>query len=174
MKKFFSSLVFTSAVLIACNGGSNTSGNQSADTDAAGSSTDTSAMANNSSGNMMTKNGLPLGGDQEVPANNSGGKGTADVTYNKETKMLTYTVNYNGLSEAATMAHIHGTAPRGANAGVVHDLTGKLQKETTGSFSDSVMIEGKLKEDSLLSGFYYFNIHTPTHPAGEIRGQIEF
>lgn len=177
MKKILGSIALASAVLIyACNGGSNTSGSQTADGDTSATTTDTASTASNNmgSGNVMTKSGLPLGGDQEVPANNSTGKGTADVTYNRETKMLTYTVNYNGLSEKASMAHIHGTAPRGTNAGVVHDLTGKLQKETSGSFTDSVMIDGNLKEDSLLSGFYYFNIHTPTHPGGEIRGQIEF
>ena len=174
MKKILGSLFLASAVLIcSCDSGSNTSGSQT-DGDTSNVSNDTTASMNNTGGNVVTKTGLPLGGDQEVPANNSGGKGTADVTYNRETKMLSYTVNYNGLSEKASMAHIHGTAPRGANAGVVHDLTGKLQKETSGSFTDSVMIEGALKEDSLLSGFYYFNIHTPTHPGGEIRGQIEF
>ena len=172
MKKILSSFVLASAVLVyACNDGANDSDSQSAG-DTTATTNDNSG--NNSGANAVMQKTINLGGDQEVPANNSGAKGTADVSYNKETKMLSYTVNYNGLTEKASMAHIHGTAPKGANAGVVHDLTDKLQKETSGSFSDSVMIDGKLKEDSLLSGFYYFNIHTPKHPAGEIRGQIEF
>jgi hypothetical protein len=176
MKKILGSLVLTLAVFIySCNDGENKSGSQTADESTSGATTDTSAASSTATGgNVVSKNGLPLGGDQEVPANNSSGKGTADVSYNKETKMLTYTVTYSDLSDKASMAHIHGVAPRGTNAGVVHDLTGKLQKEKGGNFSDSVMIEGKLKEDSLLSGFYYFNIHTPKHPGGEIRGQIEF
>lgn len=169
MKKILGSFVLASSVLIfACNDGGNASDNNSEDT------TSTAADNNASAASNVMQKSLTLGGNQEVPANNSTGKGTAEVSYNKETKMLSYTVNYEGLSDKASMAHIHGTAPKGANAGVVHDLTGKLQKETGGSFSDSVMIDGKLKEDSLLSGFYYFNIHTPKHPAGEIRGQIEF
>ena len=89
--------------------------------------------------------------------------------------MLTYTVNYSGLTSEPTMAHIHGPAPRGTNAGVVHDLSGKLQKSASGSFTDSVNIEStSINEDSLLAGHYYFNIHTPKNPGGEIRGQIEF
>lgn len=158
-------------LLIACNGGNNATSN-----DASGADTSAAVSDNtNSANNIATKNGLPLGPDQEVPANNSSGKGTADVSYNKETKTLTYTVNYSGLSEKASMAHIHGTAPRGQNAGVKHDLTGKLQKEVSGSFTDSVKIDASgIVEDSLLNGFYYFNIHTPTNPGGEIRGQIEF
>ncbi len=171
MKQILQSLFISSLViLIACNGGENNAGSGTTNSDSSNAMTDTG-----SSNNIVTKNGLPLGPDQEVPANNSTGKGTADVTYNKESKTLTYTVNYNGLSAKASMAHIHGTAPRGTNAGVVHDLTPKLQKEVQGSFTDSVKLEGSnLKEDSLLSGFYYFNIHTPKHPGGEIRGQIEF
>ena len=76
--------------------------------------------------------------DQEVPENKSSASGTADVTYNKDTKMLTYTLNWSGLTDKPTMAHIHGTAARGTNAGVKHDLSNVLKKETTGSFTDSV------------------------------------
>ena len=171
MKKILIASLFSSLVFIyACND-AGTSGEGTAGDDTSTAMSDNSGSMANS---VMTKNGLPLGPDQEVPTNNSSGKGTADVTYNKETKMLSYTVNYEGLTAAPTMAHIHGTAPRGSNAGVVHDLSSKLQKQQSGSFSDSVMIEGKLKEDSLLNGFYYFNIHTPKNPGGEIRGQIEF
>jgi len=153
-------------LIFACGDASNNASNNTQ----AGDTSDAAAADQS----VMSKTGLPLGPDQEVPANNSTANGTADVTYNKQTGTLVYTVNYSGLTEAPTMAHIHGTAPRGTNAGVVHDLTPKLQKEVNGSFTDSVVIEGKLKEDSLLSGFYYFNIHTPQHPGGEIRGQIEF
>jgi hypothetical protein len=123
----------------------------------------------------MTKTGLPMGPDQEVPPNKSHASGTADVTYNKDTKMLVYTLNWKGLTGIPTMAHIHGTAPRGTNAGVMHDLSNVLKKAISGSFTDSVKIDASgIKEDSLLSGFYYFNIHTPKNPGGEIRGQIVF
>ena len=158
-------------ILIACNGGSNSTSDST--------KTDSPAVANDNgtaaTSNVMTKTGLQMKADQEVPANNSTASGTADVTYNKDTKMLTYTLNWSGLTGKATMAHIHGTAPRGTNAGVKHDLTNVLKKETSGSFTDSVKIDvSDIKEDSLLSGFYYFNIHTPANPGGEIRTQIEF
>jgi hypothetical protein len=41
--------------------------------------------------------------------------------------MLSYTVNYSGLTGDATMAHIHGTAAKGANSGVKRDLTPMLK-----------------------------------------------
>ncbi|HRE50371.1 MAG TPA: CHRD domain-containing protein [Flavitalea sp.] len=124
---------------------------------------------------LVMKNGLLLNAAQEVPANNSPASGTVNISYNKENRMLSYTVNWDGLTDKPTMAHIHGTAPRGENAGVKHDLTAVIPKEKSGSFSDSVLVDGSvIKEDSLLAGFYYFNIHTPAHPGGEIRCQIEF
>ena len=155
-------------IVVACNG-SKTDDSTETDTTAVTTETSTPAISN-----VMIKS-LPMGPDQEVPPNNSPARGTADVTYNKDTKMLTYTLNWSGLTASPTMAHIHGTAARGANSGVKHDLTNVLKKETAGSFTDSVKIDASdIKEDSLLSGFYYFNIHTPANPGGEIRGQIEF
>ncbi len=167
MKRFFLSAMAGSLVLLAaCNNESGTT-ETTADT--------TTVTTTETTSNVVSKTGLPLGADQEVPANASTATGTADVSYNKESQMLTYTVNWSGLTDKPTMAHIHGTAAKGVNAGVQHDLSGVLQKETAGSFTDSVKIDGsKIKEDSLMAGFYYFNIHTPKNPGGEIRGQIEF
>ena len=185
MKRFFLSAITGSLMFFtACNNESGTSA-ESGNADSSGStgtmsseSSTASQSGNNASqsgNNVMSKTGLILSANNEVPVNNSTGTGTADVKYDKNTKMLTYTVNWSGLTEKPNMAHIHGTAPKGANAGVKQDLTGLLVKETKGSFTDSVKIDGsRIKEDSLLSGFYYFNIHTPKNPAGEIRGQIEF
>jgi hypothetical protein len=31
-----------------------------------------------------------------------------------------------------------------------------------------------VREEDLLNGMYYINIHTATYPGGEIRGQIVF
>src|ERR1700674_4692061 len=55
----------------------------------------------------------------EVPPNDSKGTGTADVTYDTATKMLTWTVTFSGLTGAATAAHFHGPAEPGKNATVV-------------------------------------------------------
>ena len=158
---------------VSCNNaGSNNESAGTNDTAMSSASTDTMSAAAPSSAPMMKT--LQLTSSQEVPANDSKGTGTADVTYNKETKMLSYKIDYTGLTGDATMAHIHGTAPKGTNAGVAHDLTPVLKKSASGSFVDSVKVGDKIKEDSLLSGFYYFNIHTKKNPGGEIRAQIEF
>ena len=156
-------------MVVACNDSATKSADETT-TDSTKSNESTMAATSDAT----IKTTFPLKSDQEVPANNSSASGTADVAYNKDSKMLTYTLTFNGLTGKATMAHIHGTAPKGTNAGVKHDLSNVLPKEISGSFTDSVKIDASdIKEDSLLGGFYYFNIHTPANPGGEIRGQIE-
>lgn len=125
--------------------------------------------------NIVKKTGLSVSGNQEVPVKTTPASGTLDVTYDKSTKMLSFTVNWQSLTGNPTGAHIHGTAAKGANAGIKYDFYSIFPTTTSGTFTNSVIVDGtKLKEDSLLAGFYYVNIHTPTNPGGEIRGQIEF
>lgn len=124
---------------------------------------------------VKTKNGLPMTGAQEVPARETGAHGKVNVSYNKCDKMLTFTVKWTDLTGEPVGAHIHGTAPKGVNAPVQYGFTSLIPKTTSGTFTNSVMVDGiAIKEDSLLAGFYYLNIHTPKFPGGEIRGQIEF
>jgi hypothetical protein len=176
MKKILQTVMTGSfVILVACN--DNAGKNTTSDTTATMANMDTSTAASSSAGNITSNvinKKVQLSADQEVPPNDSKGSGTADVTYNKDSKMLTYTLSWSGLTGKATMAHIHGTAAKGVNAGVKYDITPKLKKEASGSITDSLNIESNgIKEDSLMSGFYYFNIHTAKHPGGEIRGQIE-
>jgi len=73
------------------------------------------------------------------------------------------------------MDFFSGEAPQGVNAAIKHDFTSLLPKAISGTFSNSVLVdEVAIKEAGLLAGLYYVNIHTPTFPGGEIRGQIEF
>lgn len=129
---------------------------------------------NNNQQTIYTKNGLTLSGDQEVPAKTTGATGTMNVSYDKNTKMLAISASWQNLSGDPAAAHIHGPAAKGKNAGVVVDFHDNVTS-ATGNFSRSVSVDGiSIKEDSLLAGYYYFNIHTAQNPAGEIRGQIEF
>ena len=123
---------------------------------------------------VFSRNGLTLSGDQEVPAKTTTATGSMNVSYDKTTKALVLTASWTGLSADPVAAHIHGTAPRGVNAGVKVDFHDDVTS-ATGDFNRSIVVDGvSIKEDSLLAGFYYFNIHTPANPGGELRGQIEF
>src|SRR5271154_2127543 len=59
-----------------------------------------------------------LTGGSEVPATDSKGTGKVDATLDSASKSFSYTVTYSGLTGPATMAHFHGPAAVGANAGV--------------------------------------------------------
>jgi hypothetical protein len=107
-----------------------------------------------------------LSGSEEVPAVNTAGRGSFDGSYNKDTRMLAYTVTYTGLSGPATAAHFHGPAAVGQNAGVVVPFA---------SAADPIKGETTLTDAQaadLLAGRWYVNVHTRAHPGGEIRGQV--
>ena len=59
--------------------------------------------------------------DQRTKCNDSPdskGTGTAVVTFDPATKLLTWDINFDGLTGPPTMAHFHGPAAPGANAPV--------------------------------------------------------
>ena len=109
-----------------------------------------------------------LSGKNEVPHITTTGSGSLKASYNTISKVLKWHVNYSGLSGAPTMAHFHGPATTKQNADVMIAIKSQALKSP---------IEGsekltKTQEKQLLSGHWYFNIHTEKHPAGEIRTQL--
>lgn len=123
---------------------------------------------------ILSKKGVVLDGSQEVPARSTAGNGTMDYSYNQTTKQLSYTVKWNSLTGVPVGMHIHGTALRGFNAGIVQNFTG-YPSAVAGTFTGTFFVDGvAVKEADLLRGAYYLNIHTQLNPGGEIRGQIEF
>lgn len=121
---------------------------------------------------IMSKKGIALSGSQEVPAKPGSATGSADVSYNKNTKLLSYYVTYSNLSGNPAAGHIHGPAARGANASVLFPFA-TVPAATSGAVSGSAILTAAQEAD-LLNGLFYFNIHTAANPGGEIRGQIEF
>jgi hypothetical protein len=108
-----------------------------------------------------------LSAASEVPPNDSAGTGTADVTYDTDSKMLTWTIEYSGLSGPATAAHFHGPAPEGENAGVavpIEVAEGTMEGSATLTDEQAAM---------LTDGMLYINIHTDANQGGEIRGQVK-
>jgi hypothetical protein len=113
---------------------------------------------------------VPLTGAQQVPAVQTSGSGTADLTYDPTTRVLTWSITYSGLSGPATMAHIHGPAPTGKNAGVEVWLSKRGSEATSPITGQATLTAAQAKQ--LMAGDTYINVHTQAHPAGEIRGQI--
>ena len=124
--------------------------------------------------NIYSAKNTAMTGAQEVPAVTTTATGSFDITYNRDSKMLNITVRWQGLSGPVTLSHIHGPAAKGVNAGVLENFTTIIPKTESGNFSTSFTLNGTTqKEEDLLAGKWYVNIHTAAHPGGEIRGQIE-
>ena len=113
--------------------------------------------------------GVNLSGAQEVPPVVTAGVGGCTVTLDDVTGQVTVNGSFQSLSSNATLAHLHGPAPVGANAGILINLT------ETGGTSGNVTGGGILSAanvTNMLNGLTYLNIHTVNNPNGELRGQV--
>jgi len=88
--------------------------------------------------------------------------------------VATYSVSVSGLSADALAAHLHGPAPVGINAGVLFHLfpSPNIPAGTRAIvFAGSQTLTASQKT-ALLNGQTYFNVHSKSYPAGELRGQV--
>ena len=107
-----------------------------------------------------------LKASNEVPPNDSTATGAAEASFDTDSKALSVTATFDGLSGPAIGAHIHGPGEQGANAGIV------LRFESAES---PVQLAATLTDEQaadLLAGKLYVNIHTELNPGGEIRGNL--
>ncbi|HXQ71052.1 MAG TPA: CHRD domain-containing protein [Pyrinomonadaceae bacterium] len=136
-----------------------------------------------------------LTGAQEVPPTGSPGIGSALVTLDTVTNMLTVNVSFAGLVSPTVASHIHCCAGPGANALVataVPTFPGFPLGVTTGTYLMSFDLTAASTYNpafitanggtvasaqaafiaGLTNGLAYLNIHTEQFPTGEIRGQL--
>jgi len=117
-------------------------------------------------GMTATNFSATLSSAAEVPPNASPATGAMTASLNKDTSVLTWRVTYSGLTGPATMAHFHGPAMPGANAGVVVPMPSAASPAEGSATLTAAQIA------DLTAGKWYVNVHTAANPGGEIRGQV--
>lgn len=113
---------------------------------------------------------VPLTGAQCVPPVETTGSGTAELTYDPSTRVVTWNIAYTGLSSPSTMAHFHGPAAEGKNAPPVIWLSTQGSPPANPIKGSATLTPDQAKQFS--AGEWYVNVHSQSHPAGEIRGQV--
>src|SRR6476646_10816450 len=108
-----------------------------------------------------------MSGKSEVPPAASTGSGDVLATLNTDTKQLSYTMTYMGLTGPATAAHFHGPADAGQNAGVAVPIGTNPASPSKGTVT---LTDAQMKD--LEAGKWYANVHTADNKGGEIRGQL--
>ncbi len=102
----------------------------------------------------------------------SSGTGSAAITFDDATNLLSWSGSWSGLTQPFTVAHFHGPAAPGVNAGVTVGISVVLDPGSLGgTFNGSSTLSAGQAAD-LLGGLWYINIHSSFAPGGEIRGQV--
>lgn len=109
-------------------------------------------------------------GDQQVPAVTTTGTATLSGTYDTLSKQLIYSIAWTGVTGDLTVAHFHGPALAGENAGPIQDIS-IITNGMAGTAADTITASADL-HTALLAGKVYYNLHTAAYPDGEIRAQV--
>ncbi len=115
----------------------------------------------------------PLGTSQvtgSLVGDVSNAAGSAAVSFDSNTDTLSWQIVFDGLTGPISVAHIHGPAPLGTDAGVLIDLVANSGGNTS-PMVGSVVVDGATAS-AIRDGLSYINLHTDQNPAGEIRGQL--
>ena len=126
---------------------------------------------------LLLGGALPAQAAPSIPLNN--GQETTDAaggahgffTYEIVDDEFCYTMEVDRLTAPALFAHIH-IGPRGTAGGVVFAL--EIGEGTSFEVSECVT-----PDPAVLAAIvadpraYYVNVHTPTYPGGEVRGQLK-
>jgi len=107
----------------------------------------------------------------EVPAvtTASTATGTMSGMYDPNTKALTYTIVFSGLTGNAAAGHLHFGDVR--HSGPVTVPFTSVPTATSGTFTGTVTLT-QMQADSLAAGRIYANIHTAANTGGEIRANL--
>jgi len=113
-------------------------------------------------------------GAQSVPVVAGNGSGTISGTYDPQTRVLTYTSNWAGLSGRPISAGFYAgskTTVDSTGAPIGTRWTFDSTATDTGSISGKMTVTPD-QANALSAGSWYYTYSTKKNPHGEIRGQI--
>lgn len=124
-----------------------------------------------------------LHGGNELPAVSTGSAGTATISLNATTGVLTYRVDVYNMPVGTTAGHFHVGAPGAAGPTVINfTISTGISNDfaITGTASSAELTLRAAQgigswddfQQALLLGNIYVNVHSTNNPGGEIRGQV--
>ena len=113
---------------------------------------------------------IPLSGADCKPAVETAATGTAALTYDPATRVLNWDITYSGLSSPATQAHMHGAAVEAGKNVVITWLSPAGSPPANPITGQATLTPEQVPQFD--AGQWYLNIHSQSHPACEIRGQV--
>ena len=137
---------------------------------AGGTALGTVAVASSAAADQGGVPAIPLNTEQETTGSNTGASGF--FSYTIEGDELCYTLTVRDLSVPATAAHIH-LGPRHVAGPIVIHFTVGSGTTFDGSRMRDPGDPADLAELLANPRSYYVNVHTPTFPGGEVRGQLK-
>lgn len=100
----------------------------------------------------------------------SNGVGTATVRVTTEAPyVVSWGMSFSDLTGNPTAAHFHGPATQLDTAGVQVVMEGALFTSPSSGLTEIT----RQQAEQLMNGQWYINVHTPSNPMGEIRGQVQ-
>ena len=99
----------------------------------------------------------------------SPGTGSAKVTFDDATNLMSWDISWQELDGTLTVAHFHGPATQSMNPGLQVDLEGGPPPDNPNT-GFATLNNGQANQ--LLGEKWYINVHSDLNPGGEIRGQV--
>lgn len=125
---------------------------------------------------LVTLQEVTLNGAQEVPANNSQATGTFKGTFNRETKVISYNITFQGITPIGMHFHRGEVGVAGPIVIPINPGAGSDPYSNTNTFrsplNGTTPALTAAQETDLLAGNWFLNIHSNDFPDGEIRAQL--